>query len=55
MIFYRKTIENVPSVISIPTELRNRNIGIIILTFRQNQKRRAKNRAGQKPLSDCLL
>ena len=31
MNFYRETIKNVPSVISIPKELRNRNVEIIIL------------------------
>lgn len=31
MNFYRETIKNAPSVISIPKELRNRNLEIIIL------------------------
>ena len=31
MNFYRETIKNVPSVISIPKELRNRDVEIIIL------------------------
>ncbi len=31
MNFYRETIKNAPSVISIPKEMRNRNVEIIIL------------------------
>ena len=38
MNFYRETIKNVPSVISIPKELRNRNVEIIILPLDEETK-----------------
>lgn len=38
MDFYRETIENAPSFISIPKELRNRNVEIIILPLDEASK-----------------
>jgi hypothetical protein len=37
MNFYRKTIKNAPSVISIPKELRNRDVEIIILPLEEEK------------------
>ena len=38
MNFYRETIKNVPSVISIPKEMRNRDVEIIILPLDEEPK-----------------
>ncbi len=38
MNFYRETIKNVPSVISVPKELRNRDVEIIILPLDEEIK-----------------
>jgi len=38
MNFYRETIKNAPSVISIPKEMRNRDVDIIILPLDEEMK-----------------
>lgn len=38
MNFYRETIKNAPSVISVPKELRNRDVEIIILPLDGNSE-----------------
>ena len=55
MNFYRETIKNVPSVISIPKEMRNRDVEIIILPLDEEPKNGGAVETDAKWLSDWLF
>ncbi|MGI8641966.1 MAG: hypothetical protein ACR2MG_18710 [Pyrinomonadaceae bacterium] len=55
MNFYRETIKNVPSVISVPKELRNRDVEIIILPLDEEVENGNAVEVDNKRLSDWVF
>lgn len=43
MNFYRETIKNAPPVIQVPTELRNRDVEVIILPFDEDNRQKEES------------